>query len=291
MADHIDRGTQLRHQPSFMPVVWVVGVLVLATVIFAVVKAIPSKSSAPAPLVSTSAITSTLAAVPAAAFATVGSGTAKSLPQAITAPASAKDGKPWILYAGAEFCPYCAAERWPMVVALSRFGTFTNLGLTHSSTSDVYPDTQTLSFHGASYTSQYITFTGVETMSNVPQGDSYAPLDVLTSDEQKLVTIYDAAPYVPATAAGSIPFVDFGGKFLISGATYDPGVLQGKTAAQIAAALATPSDTISQAVLGTANTITAAVCELTTDQPTAVCSTPAIQQLESSFKANPASNG
>jgi thiol-disulfide isomerase/thioredoxin len=66
------------------------------------------------------------------------------------------NGKPLIVYIGAEYCPYCAAERWAAVIALSRFGTFTGLGQTHSSSSDVYPDTATLSFHGAVYASQYL---------------------------------------------------------------------------------------------------------------------------------------
>ena len=30
------------------------------------------------------------------------------------------DGKPQMLYIGAEFCPYCAAMRWSMAVALSK---------------------------------------------------------------------------------------------------------------------------------------------------------------------------
>ncbi len=37
------------------------------------------------------------------------------------------DGKPEVLFVGAEFCPFCAAERWPLIVALSRFGRFTAL--------------------------------------------------------------------------------------------------------------------------------------------------------------------
>jgi len=34
-----------------------------------------------------------------------------------------------VVYIGAEYCPYCAVERWPLIVALNRFGTLTNLGL------------------------------------------------------------------------------------------------------------------------------------------------------------------
>ena len=44
------------------------------------------------------------------------------------------NGKPEMLYMGAEYCPYCAAERWSMIVALSRFGTFSGLSTVHSST-------------------------------------------------------------------------------------------------------------------------------------------------------------
>ena len=36
-------------------------------------------------------------------------------------------GKPEVLYVGTEFCPYCAAESWSLIVALSRFGQFSGL--------------------------------------------------------------------------------------------------------------------------------------------------------------------
>ena len=41
-----------------------------------------------------------------------------------------QDGKPKVLYIGAEYCPYCAAQRWALAVALSRFGTFDKLART-----------------------------------------------------------------------------------------------------------------------------------------------------------------
>ena len=34
------------------------------------------------------------------------------------------NGHPEFFYVGGEFCPYCGAERWAMINALSRFGTF-----------------------------------------------------------------------------------------------------------------------------------------------------------------------
>ena len=44
-------------------------------------------------------------------------------------PLTARTGKkkPELLYIGAEYCPYCAASRWPLIIALSRFGTFKGL--------------------------------------------------------------------------------------------------------------------------------------------------------------------
>ena len=42
-----------------------------------------------------------------------------------------------------EYCPFCAAQRWAMVSALSRFGTFSGLKTIHSSSSDADPNTPT----------------------------------------------------------------------------------------------------------------------------------------------------
>jgi len=210
----------------------------------------------------------------------VAGGSVSALPKLIKAPALMSGTKPLVVYVGAEFCPYCATERWPMVVALSRFGTFSNLHTTHSSGTDVYPNTQTFSFHGTTYTSQYIDFQGIETLSNVPSGTSYETLDTPTTDQEALVNTYDAAPYVDAASAGSIPFVDFGGKYIISGSSYSPQVLQGKSLDDISSALGNANDPVTQGVVGTANVITAAICSLTSNQPTSVCSDPTIQGLE-----------
>ena len=75
---------------------------------------------------------------------------------------------PAMLYYGAEYCPYCAAERWAVVAALARFGTWSNLKITASSHTDVYNDTHTFSFKGATFTSPYLTLATVEQYSNVP---------------------------------------------------------------------------------------------------------------------------
>lgn len=269
---------------------WAVGLVVVVILFIILAKGISGggtasslgSGSSPAPTSLVAKVTSLEPSI----FTTVGQGSASVLPKPLaSAPALAQDGKPRIVYIGAEYCPYCATERWPIVIALSRFGSFTNLGVTHSSGSDVYPNTQTFAFHGATYASQYLAFTGVETESNVIQGTTYAPLDTPTAEEQQLINTYDTAPYVASSSAGSIPFIDLGGKYLISGSTYSPTVLQGKSADQIASALSDTKSDISQGAVGAANTITAALCLLTNNQPGDVCSSSMIQGLEAKINA------
>ena len=117
-------------------------------------------------------VTKDLTSVPASTLDQVGAG-GSSLASAIlpiSGAALTSDGKPQIFYDGAEYCPFCAAARWGMVVALSRFGTFSGLKTIHSSTTDNPANIPTWSFHGATYTSKYITFTPVEETSNIPDG-------------------------------------------------------------------------------------------------------------------------
>ncbi len=220
--------------------------------------------------------------VPASTLDTVAGGTATAFPKKISGgSALTSDGKPEMLYMGAEYCPYCAAERWSMVVALSRFGTFQGLGTTRSASGDVFPNTATWTFYKSSYTSKYLTFSSVEMETNklASDGQSYTTLQTPTKAQNALLAKYDAPPYVSSSSAGAIPFIDFGNKYMISGASYTPQVLQGKTWSQIATALKNPSSAIAKAVDGTANYMTAAICQLTGNQPASAC-TPAVKALE-----------
>jgi hypothetical protein len=183
------------------------------------------------------------------------------------------DGKPSILYVGAEFCPYCATERWPLVVALSRFGTFSGLGVSHSSLTDVFPGTATLSFHNAAYTSTYLSFSGKELFTNTLSGSKYGPLDSLTPPEQSRFGDRVANPQQ------AFPFLDLAGQYLVD-AQYDTGALEGMTANEIARTLADPSTRVGGLIDGSANWLTAALCTLTHDQPSTVCSAPTIVTLK-----------
>jgi hypothetical protein len=230
------------------------------------------------------ALTNQVTSVPATALATVGSGAVTARPTTISGTPLTSGGKPEMLYIGAEYCPYCAAERWAMIVALSRFGTFSGLATIRSAAqngagqAEPFPLTPTWTFANSSYTSSYLTFTPVEEFTNIPDKSTggYTPLMNLTSEQQALFTKYDAANQ------GAIPFIDFGNKFMSVGATYDPGVLKGLTWSQIAADLHTPTSPVGKAVLGAANYTTAAICGLTGDQPATAC-TPAVKALRANF--------
>lgn len=238
-----------------------------------------ARSAQPAPTEVLAAVTG----VPTGTLNTVGRGKVDTLPKPVTGQAVlTADGKPLVVYVGAEYCPFCAAQRWPLVVALSRFGTFRGLSVTHSASQDVFPDTATLSFQGASYTSAYLAFQGVETSSNVRSGNGYAPLDTPTAQQRQLLATFDAPPYVPPDSAGSIPFLDFGNQALITGTSYSPQLLAGKSATQIAAAVSNANDPVAQAVDGSANAFTAQLCKLSGGQPGGVCSSPSVAAYQGS---------
>lgn len=194
-----------------------------------------------------------------------GNGTAPH-PKAISAPLLTEDGKPKILYVGAEWCPYCAAQRWVIADTLARFGTFKNLAETQSSSTDVDPSTHTLSFHGSTYTSDYLVFSGQEVEDNQQH-----VLDKLSPADQKVFATYDTQAYTGGNNGG-FPFMDIGGTYLLPGAMYDPGILQGMTQTQILAAMRDPKSPVAQAIVGASNVLTATICKLTDNKPANVCS-------------------
>lgn len=222
------------------------------------------------------AVLRAISAVPASVLNRVGAGHVQAVPRKIDAPALTAGGKPKVLYVGAEYCPFCAAQRWPVVVALARFGTWTGLRQTTSASGDVDPDTATLSFHGAGYRSRYLSFTGVETAGRVQVNGQFAPLDRLSAADQRVTDTYDRAPYT-AGPPGSIPFIDLGGSYVSSGASFDPQLLAGKSHRQVAATLADPTSPVAQAVDGAANVLTVALCEITDQLPAEVCTAPGVR--------------
>ena len=210
-------------------------------------------------------------------------------------PLATSGGKPLIAYVGSNYCPYCAASRWPLTVALARFGTFKNLRITESgrATNEIYPGTPTLSYYHATYTSPYISFMATEQCTDIVSSSSsaavqecqgYEPLEPMTASIHKLFFKYDFPPFVSSSNEGGIPFVDFANKFTEEGAFMDPSILDGLTHLQIAQSLSNPVASPSQSILVSANFYTAAICKLTNNKPGSVCNMPVVRQAAKQLK-------
>lgn len=183
------------------------------------------------------------------------------------------DGKPEVLFMGAEYCPHCAAERWPLVVALSRFGTFSNLRIEKSTTNDTPPDVPTFTFYQAKYTSQYITFTSVELQDRA--GNT---LENPNAEQSAIFKQYDAPPYT--TQAGAIPFLSLGNQYIQVGEGVPSTLIATDTWQSIGNALSDPNTPEAQNILGNANYLTAAICQMTKNQPASVCTAAPIPDIQ-----------
>lgn len=272
-----------RRTPMWVFVAGVVAAVALMAILFATRKS-PTSGGAGGSQTGIDKATS----VSAATFEKIGvPSDAPPIPKLPTGtPAVVTDGKPVMTYIGAEFCPYCAAERWPVVVALSRFGTFTDLGITTSAPKpEIYPDTPTFSFHGSSFASDYLVFSSVETATNQPDPNGgWTTLDTPTAQQQQLFDTYNTKEITGST--GGIPFIMVGNLYAWAGATYDPGVLEGLSFDEIASRLDNPDSKVAQGVDGAANQITAMICQLTGDQPSEVCSAQYIQQAQAALQGS-----
>jgi hypothetical protein len=181
------------------------------------------------------------------------------------------DGKPGAVFIGGVFCPYCAAERWAIIVAFSRFGTFAHVEETTSSPWDVYPGTATFSFHKATYTSRYVALAMAEHSGNDVNGPGTDPvLDPLTGQEARLWQTYDDS--------FGYPFLDIGNTSFVLSPSFTPAVLSGLDQVDIAARLSDPNDPSTEAIVGTANYLTAAICAITGQSPVSVCSSPVVRR-------------
>jgi len=251
------------------------GVLVVIVVVLAIVltkvltnSPAPAKSNVPGGAALPASVQSDISTVPSSTLTAVGQGSATPAAiKLVTGPALTTSGKPEMLYIGAEWCPYCAAMRWAMAAALSRFGTFSPLRGVHSSPSDVYPNTATVTFYKTTFSSPYLDFAPVEN-----QDANRNPLQTPTSAQQALWTKY-------APPGNSYPFIDIGNRYIF-GVTYNPQVLQGLTWSQIASDLRNPSSAVAQGAVGSANLFTAAICKVTGNKPGNVCTAAPVAALE-----------
>lgn len=193
--------------------------------------------------------------------------------------------RPGLLYIGADFCPYCAGQRWPLVLTLLRFGKITGLRYMLSSSDDVYPNTPTFTFQAAKYVSRYLNFRPVETATRHNK-----PLMRMSAAQKKIFNTYDAPPYTPVY--GGIPFVYVAGEYMLSRPMLMPTQLSGKNWQQVAEELNNEQSNLFQSVMPQVNALTAAVCRLDGGDPDSVCSSPGVIAANGALlNLKPASNG
>ena len=174
---------------------------------------------------------------------------------------------PLTLYVGADYCPFCASMRWPLVRALSRFGSFSGLGQRQSTSGiDGFPSIATYDFNHATFSSPYVTLAMVETAD--PSGNTLQQTD---AEQASLINRFDPG--------GGIPFVFVGGRY-VARLPYSPSLLEGKTFQQIQQSIdSTNPDRLGQAIDDEADVITALICSSDGMQPASVCNASQIRQL------------
>jgi len=238
-----------------------VGVVVAILVVLVVVGTNTSKAASPrTPL--TPAESEHIQSVPLPTLvAATKLGVTLQPPSALSQPLTS-GAKPEVLYIGAEFCPICATQRWPLTVALSQFGKFTNLSSTSSSVQD--GNIPTLSYYGSSYSSPYLVFTPVETTTNEPQGNYYKTLETPTP-EQKALWSKDLGGHL------SFPYINMGGKYLLSTSQFPSTVLQGPSFSEIMGDVGNNSSDIGKNIDASAGALVKYLCNVTGDQPSNVC--------------------
>ncbi len=280
-----------------------VGLVILIVVTLVIVKIStgggPTTSSHQAVLPAPPALVHEISAVPPSVFNAVGvaipSEFAGGTPIVISGqpPLSLNGKSPTLMYYGAEYCPFCAAERWGIAVALARFGTWTGLDTTASGLLD--GDFSTLSFRNAKLTSRYVNFVPIETCTNVVDSGAtgcsgYKPLQTPTKSELAVLTKYASSSFVPGDTQGiSFPYIDVDNKVLYSGSTYQPTILTGLSQAQIAGGLTDSADPVTRSIIGTANYVTASMCAGTKGAPASVCASPGVKAAATALRLTPSS--
>ena len=280
-------GTHRRPWPTLLS--WVVIVVVSALILVLIgVKIVRSETEPgidPVALASP-AVVSALADVPASAYKA-----ALADPSPLIAHLHHRGGSlmtgttvsgmtlPLLVFVGTESCMACAAERWPLIVALSRFGTFSNLGAVTSSDLLASPSLQSFTFRGSKYRSNYFIFHAFELTGEQPDELGNYPVTA-TLDAQAAAAIH-AEDVVAASglvaqpggfkSAPMYPFLDLAHKAVLVGTQLQPSVLIGKARADVADAIADPTTQTSGSILTAANALTVELCAITHGLPARVC--------------------
>jgi len=202
-----------------------------------------------------------------------------NIPASYKPVALSSNGLPEIAFVGAEYCPYCALQRWSLVIGLSPFGTWSDLHLIRSSVYDSPSNIPTFTFaYGAKFKSKYVAFSSRELQSNVSINKNGSPYKSLQSVGGQVATAFTTID-----SSQGYPFVDYAGKFVQLGSealSSNVAAMEGLTWNQVAQQLRNPKSVVAKEVLGGASYVTAAACLITGQKPGAVCSPAYMQTLE-----------
>jgi len=159
-----------------------------------------------------------------------------------------RGGKIFVFFLGAEFCPYCAAERWAVVRSLQKFGQWDGLKQTISAARDQpFLNLPTYDFTKATYNSPHIEFVAREIKDR-----EFKPLQKLLKTEEKIVRKHNSKK--------EIPFLLIGGRFMQVGSGFPPKIFIGHTFRQTETELKKVESEIRKTIDEEANVISALLC-------------------------------
>ena len=157
-------------------------------------------------------------------------------------------GKLFVFFMGAEFDPYCAAERWAIVRSLQKFGQWDGLKQTISAARDEpFLNLPTYDFTKATYTSPHIEFVARELKDR-----EFKPLQKPLKTEEKLLRKLNPKK--------EIPFLLIGGRFSQIGSGFTPKIFIGHTFRQTETELKKVESEIRKTIDDEANIISALLC-------------------------------
>ena len=178
-------------------------------------------------------------------------------------------GKSLVFFMGAGFCPFCAAERWAIVNALSNFGRWEGLVDDKSAGQDEkYLNVPTVSFARATYTSDLVEFVGRETADR-----NFEPLQELGEKDYEILDTFNPDQI--------IPFLLIDGQFMQVGAGYSPQLLEGMDNAKVKKELADPNSVVGKAMQAEIDNITALICKSVGGKGGAACGSENVKSLVS----------
>jgi hypothetical protein len=182
--------------------------------------------------------------------------------QNLTGPLFSTNGKPILVWVGAEYCMYCASQRWPLIMALMRFGNFTNLEYMTSAAGE--GDFATFTFVNSSYQSSYVVFQPYEIHDREGNPLATLPTNYTSTWQQQ--------------GKSSYPFLDFADEYFILGSSLNPAMLGMKNWTQIISSTQA-GGTLGSQIKQAANMITAVICKTTGNKPASVCGQASITAL------------